>query len=116
MNTNAFTPSSTISTINCSMTAIPDECKWFSPSIFDRSDPNSNMLCPANMDRCWNDPKNKKIGPREFRCGACDINTHSQTENCHISMVAHPNKDTTNWSTTMTNEFSEKCKNKWRQY
>jgi len=111
--------------IDCAKTDKPDECSWYSPSNLDRSGPNSKLMCPPNMDRCWmdsgylakgSDIKNPKYLPREFKCGACDVNNHSQTNACHISLLANSKMDTTNWESNMTKNYSKNCKNKWRQY
>ena len=100
--------------INCLTTVESGLCKWYSPSSTDRSNPNNNSICPSNKKLCWRDTtENNK---REFKCGICDIGIHSQTNDCHISLTANNNQDTTNWETTMTTNYNKLCVNKWRQF
>ena len=100
--------------INCIATPVSSQCKWYSPSANDRSNPNNNQICPSNKSLCWRDTLSSK--PREFKCGVCPLETNSQTDDCHISIVGNNNQDTSTWETNMTNVYSESCKNVWRQF
>jgi hypothetical protein len=109
-----ITPSG--STIDCTKTNIPSQCLWNSPSKNDRSNPMIGMVCPIDktgmqQDMCWMDFSPNT--PRQFKCGACNISNHSQTETCHITMTASANKDTSKWELNMTDTYSNRCKNKW---
>ena len=105
-----YPPSANV--INCANTKNPSDCIWYSPSSSDRSNPMINMVCPKNKpDLCWMDTRANDR--RQFKCGACNIKTNSQTETCHISMKASANKNTTGWESNMTTTFKNSCKNKW---
>jgi len=106
----SYPPSANV--INCANTSKPSDCVWYSPSSTDRSNPMQGMVCPKDKpDLCWMDTRaNTK---REFKCGACNIQTNSQTETCHISMKASSNRNTTGWESNMTTTFKNSCKNKW---
>ncbi len=100
--------------INCITTPESGLCKWYSPSSTDRSNPYNNSRCSSNKKLCWRDTTENK--PREFKCGMCDIETHSQTNDCHISLTANKDQDTTNWNTTMTTNYNKLCANSWKQF
>jgi len=103
-------PSDTV--INCINTSESSKCLWYSPSSSDRSNPNNNKICPSNKDLCWRDTLSTK--PREFKCGSCYLN--SQTDDCHISLIANKDQDTTIWESTMTTNFNSKCINNWMKF
>jgi hypothetical protein len=105
-------PSDTV--INCLTTDVPSQCKWYSPSMEDRSNPNDNKICGSNKNLCWRDTVENK--PREFKCGSCPLDTNSQTDNCHISIIANSNQDTRTWSTNITTKYKTECMNIWRQF
>ena len=111
-NLQSMLPSDAI--INCINTPVSSECKWYSPSHIDRSNPNNNHICPSNKNLCWRDTIIFK--PREFKCGLCPLDTNSQTDDCHISIIGNNNQDTSTWSTNMTTMYKPECKNKWRQF
>jgi hypothetical protein len=113
-----MTPS--LPTVDCTKTKNTKDCMWESPSSTDRSNPMSGMICPKDasgrpLDMCWLDTKSRSgpPDPRKFKCGACNIARHSQTDSCHITMTASKNRDTTGWESNMTTNYSNACKNKW---
>jgi hypothetical protein len=98
--------------IDCSKTDKPRDCPWYSISSSDRSNPIKDMICPADKpDMCWMDYSSTT--KREFKCGACNISTNSQTDSCHITMTASANKNTSGWESNMTTSYIRKCRNKW---
>jgi hypothetical protein len=114
-----YSPLSTLSSssnvINCATVDVPSSCEWKSPSSTDRSDPNSEMVCPANQDRCWKDTNSNE--KRKFKCGKCPLSTSSQTATCHISTVANANTNTSAWnSASNLTSYNESCKNKWYKF
>jgi hypothetical protein len=98
--------------IDCSKTDKPRDCIWYSISSSDRSNPIKDMICPADKpDMCWMDYS--ATTKREFKCGACNISTNSQTDSCHITMTANSKQDTKDWASNMTTSYSRNCRNKW---
>jgi hypothetical protein len=82
----------------------------------DRSDPKSNMVCPATKStRVWKD-KPDSSEKRVFKCTSSTNNSSAQTESCHISMLAPANTNTSGWNANKTTTLTDACKGTWYKY
>jgi hypothetical protein len=113
MSTNAplATLASSSQVINCS--ALGSGCEWSSPSVMDRSDPNSTKVCPATKSvRVWRDRTNEN---RKFKCVSNTTTNSAQTGNCHISELGKP---AAGWPADKpyATGLNDNCKNVWYRY
>ena len=116
MSNNSPTPSLNSPTLSLStrtITCSNTECKWKSPSSSDRSDPNSELVCPVTKPiRLWKD-KTDMTKEREFKCAPNMTASNNQTSTCHISYVTNPNISTDGWT---PNDVSSCSRNVWYRY